>query len=84
MADGIDFIRHDEIEVGDWLDMRGFGSDRHGVVAAIRPYRCGLLGHDPKRCEHADWRYLVFQDGVEVTITPGGAWPGAKRAACGD
>jgi hypothetical protein len=72
-------IRHDDIEVGDWLD-GPFLSNGHGRVTDIRPYRCSPLclrcqgGQCPDR---EGWRYLVFQDGAEITITPGGYWPGS-------
>jgi hypothetical protein len=45
----------------------------YGPIPAIKLYLARVA-------PHPDWRYVVFANGVEVTMTPGSAWfPGETR-----
>lgn len=75
-------LNTDTIEVGDWIGGSTIiGSERHGPVDDIYPYRCSrnCTGCGGKQCPHvAGWRVARFRSGIEITLS-GGSWPGAYR-----
>lgn len=61
-------IRVDDLQVGDVIAIDSAPwTLTYGPIVAIRPYVSTVA-------PHPDWRYAVFANGVEVTMTPGGAW----------
>jgi hypothetical protein len=58
----------DDLRVGDVIAIESAPwTLTYGPIVAIKPYRSTVA-------PHPDWRYAVFANGVEITMTPGGAW----------
>ena len=58
----------DDLRVGDVIVVDSAPwTLSYGPIVAIKPYVSTVA-------PHPDWRYAVFANGVEVTMTPGGRW----------
>ena len=55
----------DDLRVGDVVAIEWMRT--YGPIVASEPYTSEVA-------PHPDWRYAVFANGVEVTMTPGGRW----------
>jgi len=58
----------DDLRVGDVVAIPGAAwTLSYGPIVAIRPYLSAVA-------PRPGWRYAVFANGVEVTMTPGSSW----------